>query len=518
MDLLPSTASSWVALGLPALFAFGAALVPGQQPLRWAARAAALGVAGVVALGIVVAWSRPASGAFVQLDLFTGVMLGLVCVLGFVVARYSATYLEGEPGQRRAARALLVTLLCVTTLVLARNLAVMAVAWMVTSLSVHQLLTFYPERKQALIAAHKKFIVSRLADVCLLAALGLIGATTGSLELDAVHHFVARQAVLPPMMELGAVLVVIAVALKSAQVPFHGWLTQVMEAPTPVSALLHAGVVNLGGFVLIRLSPLMTAAPVAMALLVVIGLTTAVVGGLVMMTRVSVKLSLAWSTCAQLGFMLVQCGLGAWHLAFLHLVAHSLYKAHAFLISGSAVEVWRVQSQLRAPKPTLLAPLAALALVAGATVSLLLAGAGNVVPLTLTLALGSLSLLAPLATRSPDARRGAAGLLVRGAGMGVLFLGWHLGAASLFPPGAEAPNVTALSWLVSVALLSLAALQLVLQARPDGRLAQALQPRLFAGFHLDEFFTRFAFRLWPAQLAGPPGARPGPSPSPQAVP
>src|SRR4029079_16771746 len=111
--------------------------------------------------------------------------------------------------------------------------------------------------------------------------------------------------------------------------------------------------VNIGGFVMIRLAPLMAKATVAQALLLAVGLVTAIVGSLVMTTRASIKVALAWSTIAQMGFMLVQCGLGVWHLALLHLLAHSVYKAHAFLTSGSVVETWRGASLVR---PSRLSP------------------------------------------------------------------------------------------------------------------------------------------------------------------
>ncbi len=110
-----------------------------------------------------------------------------------------------------------------------------------------------------------------------------------------------------------------------------------MEAPTPVSALLHAGVVNMGGFVLLRVAELIGLVP-SQWLLVIVGSLTAVLAGMVMLTRISIKVRLAWSTCAQMGFMLMEIGLGLYELALLHLVAHSLYKAYAFLSSGEAVE------------------------------------------------------------------------------------------------------------------------------------------------------------------------------------
>jgi NAD(P)H-quinone oxidoreductase subunit 5 len=108
-----------------------------------------------------------------------------------------------------------------------------------------------------------------------------------------------------------------------------------METPTPVSALLHAGVINAGGFLLIRFADVMLLSPGVLAVLVMLGGFTALFGGLVMLTQSAVKTSLAWSTVAQMGFMILQCGLALFPLALLHIVAHSLYKAHAFLASGA---------------------------------------------------------------------------------------------------------------------------------------------------------------------------------------
>src|SRR5690606_2083247 len=99
--------------------------------------------------------------------------------------------------------------------------------------------------------------------------------------------------------------------LKSAQFPFHGWLPEVMETPTPVSALLHAGIINAGGFLLIRFADVLVLSETAMIAVALIGLATALFGSFCMLVQSSVKVSLAYSTIAQMGFMLLQCGLGA---------------------------------------------------------------------------------------------------------------------------------------------------------------------------------------------------------------
>lgn len=506
------------ALGLAVPLTLGLAAGPARRaaPLSMATAATLLtfALAALFALGVGVAStaSAPLRSALVRLDAISAAMLLLVTGLGAVIARYSRSYLAGDPGQRRYARALLVTLAAVTTVVIANNLLVIAVAWTVTSLGLHRLLTFYGDRRAAIIAAHKKFLVSRLADVCLYAALALIYRTIGSLDLDAIAGWIAARGALPPTLQVAAGLGVIAAALKSAQLPFHGWLTQVMEAPTPVSALLHAGVVNLGGFLMIRLAPLMAQAPTAQLLLVVIGMTTTVFAALVSTTRVSVKVALAWSTCAQMGFMLVECGLGAWHLALLHLLAHSLYKAHAFLGAGTAVEAWR-QRALAAVRPgpslarvvisaggVLVAAVAAVAIAArlgGPAVTV----DAPVVVLALVVGLA----LIPMVASPGDA---LAGVVLRALGVAALYVGAHALAGQLWPSPAVAGAPTVGWAIVAAGFVALFAIQTALQQRPDGALAHALHGWLFAGLYLDERFTRWTFRLWPARLAAPATARP----------
>lgn len=445
----------------------------------------------------------------VRLDAATGVMLALVGTLGLVILRFSGTYLQGDPGLARYRGWLLATLAAVAVLVLSNHLLLIAAAWTATSLALHQLLTFRAERPAAQVAAHKKFLVSRLADVCLLGALALVQLDVGSLQLDAIAEWVGARAELPLTLELAAALLVTAVALRSAQLPFHGWLTQVMEAPTPVSALLHAGVVNIGGFVLIRLAPWLDHAPLARLLLLLIGLGSAVVAALVMTTRVSVKVALAWSTCAQMGFMLVQCALGLWSLALLHLVAHSLYKAYAFLGAGSVVSQWRVRSLAPRPAPPSLLRSTVTALMAAGCAALAVATLGSLdraafhgpADVGLALLLG-LSLAPLLAAPAPAGARAHLATGARVLAVALLYVGGHLVAERLVPPSGA--SASALAWgLAGAAFLGLFALKAALQARPAGALARRLYPWLSAGLYLDEAFTRVAFRLWPPRLPQP---------------
>ncbi|MEZ4609921.1 MAG: proton-conducting transporter membrane subunit [Caldilineaceae bacterium] len=133
-------------------------------------------------------------------------------------------------------------------------------------------------------------------------------------------------------------LIVLAAVLKSAMFPFHGWLLEVMETPTPVSALLHARSAQRRHFPgRTPGEPVILSAP-ALQMLMLVGGFTALFASTAMITQSSVKVSLAYSSAAHMGFMLMLCGLGAHSVAIMHLVAHSFYKAHAFLSAGSVVE------------------------------------------------------------------------------------------------------------------------------------------------------------------------------------
>lgn len=276
-------------------------------------------------------------GLSVRLDIVSVVMLLLVTFIGWVVVRYARTYLDGEERQDAFTFWLLATLSAVLLLVQSGNVTQFVGAWIATSMCLHKLLLFYPGRVAAQRAAHKKYIMARIGDVAVIGAAILLISTYGTTQISIILEL-AEQGTGGGLALGAAALIALAAILKSAQFPTHGWLTEVMEAPTPVSALLHAGVVNAGGFALIRFADVMLLSPLVMAILVMVGGFTALFAGLVMLTQPTVKASLAWSTIAQMGFMILQCGLALFPLALLHIVAHSLYKAHAFLSAGGAVE------------------------------------------------------------------------------------------------------------------------------------------------------------------------------------
>ncbi|MEM9668859.1 MAG: NADH-quinone oxidoreductase subunit L [Pseudomonadota bacterium] len=276
-----------------------------------------------------------------RIDALSTILSLLVAFVGVIVLQFSRNYLDGDARQGWFLAWMCFTLASVMTLVVAGTLILLAAAWIATSLCLHKLLVHYSDRPGAQLAAHKKFVVARLSDLALIAAFILIGGSMGEWQIGAIMD-AARIAEPNGMLTAAACLIAIAAVLKSAQFPSHGWLIEVMETPTPVSALLHAGIVNAGGFLVIRFADIVMLSSSSLWMLAIIGGGTALIGSAAMLTQSSIKTTLAWSTVAQMGFMIMQCGFGAFSAALLHIVAHSFYKAHAFLSSGSAIDKIRI--------------------------------------------------------------------------------------------------------------------------------------------------------------------------------
>ncbi|MEL6932204.1 MAG: proton-conducting transporter membrane subunit [Pseudomonadota bacterium] len=331
---------------------------PGRRPqgMPQLAEYASLAALAIVVLGCVqFVIGGPASFslfdgpvALVMVsDLVTSTLALLVAFIGWIVIRYSRTYLDGEAQEGLFHALMLGTLAAVLLFVQSGSLAILIISTVLVGVGLRRLLLFYGDRPEARRAATKFSLVWHGADVALLAAAALLTVSYGTGDLRDIAIAAADEG----LTGAGAVaigLIVLAAVLKTAAFPLHGWLTEVMEAPTPVSALLHAGIINSGGVLLIALSGLVQLSPGAMAALAMIGGFTALFGAAVMLTQSAVKTSLAWSTVSQMGFLLLQCGLGLWPLALLHIVAHSLYKAHAFLSSGGAIQA---VAGLRRPGP-----------------------------------------------------------------------------------------------------------------------------------------------------------------------
>lgn len=275
-------------------------------------------------------------GFTLRFDSLSTPMFVMVTLLGVIIGQFSLRYLFGEQRQEYFFKHLLGIISSVSLLVLANNLFMFFAMWVLTSTILHRLLLFYPQRPSALRAVYKKKVISRIGDAAILGAISLMFWEYGTTNLTELFAFSSK--VTPVTLEATSLLLVLGAISKSASIPFHVWLPETMENPTPVSALMHAGVINAGGFLIIRFSPLLQQASLAHGLLILIGAASATYGALVMITQNNIKKKLAYSTISQMGMMMFACGLGAYSIALFHIVAHSFYKAHAFMATGYIVE------------------------------------------------------------------------------------------------------------------------------------------------------------------------------------
>lgn len=454
-------------------------------------------------------------GLSLYLDSVSATMFTLVSFIGWIVVSFSRNYLAGDPGRGRFTKRMAMALGSILFLIVAGNFFQFLVAWISTSIALHQLLTFYSERPSAILAARKKWVVSRLGDVCLLGAIVLLYSELGSLDYAVVFK-AAREAqatsVMATAFYFAAPLLALAALLKSAQFPIHGWLLEVMETPTPISALLHAGIINAGGFLIIRFSPLVSLSPSAMNTLVIVGAVTAIFGSLVMQTQTSVKVSLAYSTVAQMGFMMLECGLGMFSAAMLHIIAHSIYKAHAFLSSGETVS--RARTLMRQAKLfsmqralfiaslavfTALLTVTAVGVVMGST---LLSKPGSAT-LSYLFALGLVSLTSSLLEQHFSIMI-LVRFIARLAGVTALFYGLQLLVSSVFV-GPLAQESAELEWTglflrltVVFAFSVVAIVQMILPHARSGDFWIKIYVHLSNGLYINTLANQLAIRFWPS--------------------
>lgn len=494
----------------------GLALLNVLLSFGWLAAVAAIGPMRSATLG------PHGIGIAIYLDTLSAAMSALVSFVGLIVVRFSRNYLDGDPGQGRFIVRLCLTLASVLLVIVSGNLLQLAAAWIATSLGLHTLLIFYADRPAAHLAARKKFVVSRLGDLCLIGAIFAIYSAAGTLDTAAILDIVRQRqpgGVMPAGFTLAGPLLAAAALLKSAQFPTHGWLLEVMETPTPVSALLHAGIINAGGFLVLRYADLMLLSPAAMDTLTIVGGLTALFGSVVMLTQTSVKVSLAYSTIAQMGFMLLECGLGAFPTAFLHIVAHALYKAHAFLSSGSVIDIFRTSwspspggalHPLRLAGSILIVGATAVAL--GAVLGVTVDAKPGVLVLTFILLLGLVHLIGSGIDRRPNSF-----VVVRTVALAMLVAAAYFalqGAADLLLAGsvppvqpARGPFEYAMAGLTVLSFAALTLFQNLLPRRAESAAWAAIYAHIANGLYINTLANRWITRLWPA----PPVPNPQPA-------
>jgi NAD(P)H-quinone oxidoreductase subunit 5 len=511
-------AIAWIVLIFPLVLMVAGAIrlretIMPVTPPEWAERAALVGI-GLAAYSAlhVVTYGPTTSpvlglgqfGFSVLLDEVSVILLVLTSVLAWVILRFSATHLQGEDGEGYFTFWLCVVLAGIVLLVTAGNLVQLGLGWVATAIGVNRLLTFYPNRPGARRAARKKLMFARVANIALAAGLMLLYAAYGTSNIADINA-AARAGDIPVTALFATLCLAIAAVMQSALLPVHGWLTDAIEAPTPVSALLHAGVVSVGGFLLIRFADVMLGAPFILAILVIVGGLSALVGSVVMLTQSATKTALAWSTVSQMGFIVLQCGLGLFPLALLHIVAHALYKTHVLLTSAGAGQLARSARQL-GPVAHPAADKVALAMGIAITVyALVVLPLGLVERSPQAVVLGAILIfgvgylvaqgLADAAPRELGFATAWASVLFAASYLTFQWIAQRLTAGTLPPT----PDAGLLEWmLITLALLSFAAvvvLQALLPHWATHPVVREMHVHVTNGFYLNALMDRYA-RTW----------------------
>ena len=311
---------------------------------------------GPVILALPVSLTGLSAPPLWGVDRLSAIMVLLITGVSTVVQTYSLRYLLGEANYERFFALIGVETGILLLLVTSRNLLLIFLFWQLMSLGLSLLMSHNRFRPQSVEAAHKTFIIHRLGDAFFLAGLLLAEHLFHTLDIGRMAALLKNS---PEVVSQGSLVAMtlclfVGCMAKSAQFPLHVWLPDTMETPTPVSALMHAGIVNVGGYLMNRTSVLFSHAPLTMHVVFFMGFVTALFGSSTMLTQSDVKRKLGFSTMGQMGYMTMECGLGAFSLAVFHLIAHGIFKATLFLESGMGIHIARQEPGL--PKRTATEP------------------------------------------------------------------------------------------------------------------------------------------------------------------
>jgi NADH-quinone oxidoreductase subunit L len=290
-----------------------------------------------------------------HMDRLTSVMLVHIAALSMLIHLFSIRYMQQERGYTRFHSLLAFAGFVLFGMVSSANLLMLFIFWQLLSWLV-PILSFNYSHPLTVRGAFRTFVMQRIGDVAFLAAIVVAYRSYGTLDFQQLFFRAAEgqsSFFLGPggSLEMGAdtavtLLIFIGAMSKSAQFPLHMWLPDSLYAPTAVTALLHAGIINAGGFLLTRLAPLYDLNPATLHLVFAVGLLTTLLGSSMMLVQNDIKKTLGYSTIGQMGFMIMECGLGAYGLAIFHLIAHGLFKATIFLNCGYLIHAARQEPRL----------------------------------------------------------------------------------------------------------------------------------------------------------------------------
>ena len=292
----------------------------------------------------------------INIDPLSSIMLVVVTLISSIVHIYSIGYMSHDPYKPRFMSYLSLFTFSMLALVVSDNFLQLFFGWEGVGLCSYLLIGFWYKRNSANNAAIKAFIVNRVGDFGLAVGIFLIFYHLGTINYDEVFRLIptlANKEINFLGFEYNLITIIclslfIGAMGKSAQFLLHTWLPDAMEGPTPVSALIHAAtMVTAGVFLVVRCSPIFEYSSVALNVVAVIGMITAIFAASVALVQNDIKRIIAYSTCSQLGYMFFATGVGAYHVAMFHLFTHAFFKALLFLGSGSVIHAFKDDQDIR---------------------------------------------------------------------------------------------------------------------------------------------------------------------------
>jgi NADH-quinone oxidoreductase subunit L len=306
-------------------------------------------------------WTWIKSGGFevplgLLIDNLSLFMCFVITGVGALIVTYSVGYMEHEdgPSYSRFFTYMDVFIFSMLLLVLADNFVFLIVGWAMVGLSSYLLIGFWYQRRSAVVAARKAFVMNVIGD---------IGMILGTFVVFVNVHAVTYKGVFDSLpcangrscaggdygwLELAAFLLLVGAVAKSAQLPLHTWLPDAMEGPTPVSALIHAATMVTAGVYLVgRMHPIYDLATYAHDAVAIIGAVTALFAATIAIVQVDIKRVLAYSTMSQIGYMFLAVGIGAYGAGFFHLLSHAFFKALLFLAAGNVIHAMHDEQDMR---------------------------------------------------------------------------------------------------------------------------------------------------------------------------
>ena len=283
----------------------------------------------------------------IYFDHITNSMLLLITMVSFLVHLFSTSYMDGDPHITRFMGYLSLFTFFMLILVTANNIVQMFIGWEGVGLTSYLLINFWYTRIQANKSAIKAMVVNKVGDVGFLLGIVSLWHISGLLKFNAFINLTIF-----PNLEIFLnwinVMLIIGVMAKSAQIGLHTWLPDAMEGPTPVSALIHAAtMVTAGVFLIIRISPVLESTPLILLLVIFLGALTAFMSGTIGLVQSDLKKVIAYSTCSQLGYMVMICGFSHYYCGLFHLFNHGFFKALLFLSAGSIIHAVNNEQDMR---------------------------------------------------------------------------------------------------------------------------------------------------------------------------